>query len=197
MILSKKLLVVLLLLTTAACTTRSIHSVQHSAPLSLNAHKVLVSTEFRQVNWREQLENASFYIKNGTGHSIINFLLIQEQDGGFEADFFGGESYAKNKLKSFSEKINNISFNSNIYAYDFRFKRGVRLMELIDKSINRSCGLVKVYTSAAQSLQVSYGKVIDCGILQMSLANHKQYRISELLSELNETAKKAFNIEKI
>jgi hypothetical protein len=193
----KNLIVALLFLSTLGCATKSLHYVQDPNSFSLIGHKVSVSKELKLINWNGQFKSINFYIKNGAGHTVDNYLLVQEQGSDFETSFFGGAKESKKKIKSFSEQINNIRFNSEIYAYDFRFNRGGSLMELIDKSVNRSCGLVKVYTDTKTSLQVSYGKVIGCATLKMSLANYKQYKISELLTELNETATQVFNIEKI
>jgi len=189
-------LALLLAFTMAGCATKSLHSVQESESVLLGKYDVSVSTDLLPINWEGQFQSSKLFTKN-QGHAVKNYLLVQNQSGDFKTAFFGSSHSTNKKVKSYSEQINDVSFNTDIYAYDFRFNRGGNLMELIDKTVNRSCGLVKVYTKEASSLQLSYGKVVDCAILKMSLSNYKSYKISDLVSELNETAKATFNIEKI
>jgi hypothetical protein len=189
-------LVLLLAIAMTGCATKSLHSVQESVPVGLGNYNVSVSTNLQQINWSGQFKNSKFFTRN-QGHAVKSYFLVHNQKNSFQAGFFGNSNSTSKKIKSYSEQINDIHFTSDIYAYDFRFNRGGGLMELIDKSVNRSCGVVKVYTNKVSSLQLSYGKVIDCATLQMSLSNYKTYKISEVVSELNETAKATFNIEKI
>ena len=196
MFLKKMISVLLLTFTVAGCATNSWHSVNESRLMSFGNNHISVSTELRPVNWNGQYQNSKFFIKT-QGQAVKNYLLVQNQAKGFKTQFFGSSNSSNKSLNSYSEKINDISFRSEIYAYDFRFNRGGNLMELIDKSVNRSCGLIKVYTSKTSEVQFSYGKVVDCAILKMSLSNYKDYKISELVSELNETAKATFNIERM
>ncbi|NRB81818.1 MAG: hypothetical protein HRU38_24685 [Saccharospirillaceae bacterium] len=195
------LLLLIIILATAGCATKSIHFVQDpfNIPLvSATNQSITVSKVFKQTESNSNFENTKLFIKNGVGASVINFIFVNENPFRFQDRFFGDIDQSKYKLKSYTEIINGkTELKAEIYIYDFRFKRGGDLMELIDKSVNRSCGIVKIYSKIGQEIQISYGKIVDCGILSMSLANYKEYKLSDLLSDLNETAKKSFDIKKI
>lgn len=192
------LLLFFIISTTTGCSTKSIHLVQnpsHIPLISTTEYTISISKDFKEKKVEGNLKNSRLFIKYGIGLSVTNFIFINEDQNRFQDRYYGELRPSDYKLKSFSEVVNETEFKSEIYTYDFRFQKGGNLMELIDKFINRSCGLVKIYSKQGQPLQVAYGKIVDCAILTMSQANYNKYSISDLLTDLEESAKKSFGIK--